>query len=132
MNKEATPESPEASQPPEPQNHVQVELQFDMRSTRLSMKSKAPTIVIMGVLSKAQAVTPAPLAQSDPSGARVVRIDFDLDKEVCNVESDASPLVYAGILAMAHSMITQNQVLQAVQAIMTASRGNPSTIHRPS
>lgn len=106
---------------------VRIELTYDMLSSQLLMKSGWPTVVVAGVLKKAESVTPTEIKEEKLGAPRRVNIDFDMETDIIKVESDASPLIYLGILTMAHSMMTQQQVLQRVQAMAAQPR-----IHKPS
>lgn len=95
---------------------VRIELTYDMLASNLQMKSQSPTVVIAGVLRKAEFVTPKELREKALGAPRVVLIEYDLETDKIEVESDASSLIYLGIIVMAHSMMTQNQLLQRMQA----------------
>ncbi|MES2155484.1 MAG: hypothetical protein V4510_10150 [bacterium] len=115
------------SQPPTPDapaSTLVIELDFDLLSNALTMRAKAPTILLSGVLRRAEAVPTIPLAKEHaPEGpsTRRVRIEYDAATESVKVSSDAMPIIHTGILVMAHSMMTQSQILQRIQGM--AARG---------
>lgn len=99
---------------------MHVELDFNTLTSGLELRAKFPTIIISGILKKAEFV---PVGQLEDTGEKkTIVIDYDSATDIAIVKSNAPPLVYRGMLAMAFMMITQNQTLQRVQAMSAAGR----------
>lgn len=100
-----------------------IELDYDMLSSQLLLRSKAPTVVVLGILELAKPVVPVEIKEKAPGAARRIIIDYDMAGDgVPVVQSDCSEIIHIGILAMAHSMITQNQIMQRLQAMGAQAR----------
>ena len=100
-----------------------------METSRLNMASQAPTVVLTGILRKAEY---ADLETLPESGAtRRVIIDYDMETDETRVQTDAPAVVFIGMLAMAQGMITGNQILQRIQGMQAAGAARQSIL-RPS
>ncbi len=109
-----SPTLPEPTLPPDP-TRVHIELEYDMLASGLTMKGKHPTVVMAAVLRKAELAKPRQIEETNVAGPRRVIIDYDMKDDTIRVQTDAAPLIYLGILVMAHYMITQNQVLKMLR-----------------
>lgn len=118
------PKTPPAQKPDAvPSTKVRIELDFDMASSQLMMKAKAPTVLISAILRRAESAPVTEIPERAPGAPRRVLIDYDLAGTAQpSVQTDASSIILLGILVMAHSMITQNQVMQRIQAMGARER----------
>ncbi len=124
MNKEKTtepqkPETPQA-EAAAPNTLFHIELEMELETSRLVMKSKAPTVVLCGILRKAEQTGPITIAEKGKE--RHIYIDYDMATDQAIVRSDASDVIMRGMFQMAYSMITQSQVLQRFQASQAAAK----------
>lgn len=108
-------------QQPDP-TKVRIELEYNMLSNNLVMRSKQATVVISAVLRMAEQIPPKEIAEIAPAAPRRIFIDYDMKTSEISIETDAAILIYTGMLVMAHSMMTQNQILQRLQAAQARSR----------
>jgi len=115
---EATPDQAAAAEKPNTLYHI--ELEMVLETSALSMKSKAPTVVLCGILAKAETAYPITIAETGPS--RHVYIDYDMATDEAVVRTDASNLIMRGMLQMAYSMITQSQVTQRLNAARASAQ----------
>lgn len=105
---------------------VRIELEFDMMTSQLVLRSKSPTVIVAALLRKAETAARTEIPEEKPGGPRRVFIEYDLAKGGdVSVQTDAADLIYTGMLVIAHSMMTQNQIMQRLQAMAAAPR-----IHR--
>lgn len=105
---------------------VRIEIETDLLTNQVRMASHSPTVVLMSVLRKAQSAKPKEIPERAVGADRRIMIDYDLawpEDRLPEVESDASSVLYVGILELAISMVTQNQVLQRIQAAAAKQKG---------
>lgn len=124
MEKETPTQQPEAKTPPPLPNgnKVRIELEYNMLTNNLVMRSGYPTVIVSAVLRNAEVTQPKEIEETAPGAPRRIFIDYDMKTNTCSVETDAAILIYTGILVMAHSMVTQNQIFQRIQAAQAKSR----------
>lgn len=129
MEKESLPQAEKTMpQPERADTKLLIELEFDMLKSTITLKSKAPTVVLSGILRKAEFAAHERIAAV--GDARRIIIDYDLVTDEARVRTDADPLIARGIFVMAYSMMTTSQVLQRFQA---AQAGKPNQrLHRVS
>lgn len=118
-------EAPQTAEQPQPQaskpeTTYRLELDYDMLANNLVMRSRAPTVVVSGILRRAEYTQPETLPEEGTK--RRIIIDYDMATDETTVKTDAPTIIFLGILAMAHSMMTQNQVLQRLQGMQAQSK----------
>lgn len=131
MEKESLPPTPPQPDAADNPSKITIELEFNMLTSQCQMRSKAPTVVVLGVLRSAATIKPKEIAETEVGAARRVKIEYDLATEKGTAESDASPIIYQGILAYAESMITQNQLLQRLQGMAARGGGAQGIVRYP-
>lgn len=118
-NPETTPQSPT---PPEaPETKYFVELEYDMANGNLTMKSKAPTVIVSAIMRTAEFTVPVEMAVNS-DGKKRLKIEYDMLTDTASVQSDTSPVITRGMLVMAFSMITQSQILQRLQGMQARAK----------
>lgn len=80
----------------------------------MRIQSQAATVILHAVLRRAEQSKAKEIPETEVGAPRRIIIDYDLKADTCAVETDASPMVLTGCLAYAHSLITQNQVMQRI------------------
>lgn len=101
-----------------PQNKVRVEVEYNLETTQLVMRQKAPTVVVMGILADAMAqVDTVAFADVPADGKILIGLDFDLATQELVMTASAPRVMILGLLQYAIATITQNQVLQRLQKL---------------
>lgn len=102
---------------PEIKTKVRIELGFNLQTNQLTMTAGGtPAVVVYGVLRLMAAAKPKEIPETAPGAARRVTIEYDLTKDIGYVESDASAVLHAGIIALAEASIGQNQIMKRLEA----------------
>lgn len=119
---------PQTEKPPTPPNaddtKFHIELEYDLLRGSLIMKSKAPTVMLSGILRKAEN---SPFLAIAPAGqGRRVIVDYDMITDIAIVRTDAHDVIARGIFVMAYSMMTQSQVHQQLQKMQGKQIVRPS------
>lgn len=102
---------------PEIKTKVRIELGFNLQTNQLEMKAGGtPAVVVYGILRIMGPVKPKEIPETAEGAARRITIEYDLAKDLGYVESDASPVLHAGIIAIAEASISQNQIIKRLEA----------------
>lgn len=107
-----------------PASFVRIEIEYNMQNAGMVIRSRLPTLLLNAVLGKAQQVQPEQIPETGETAPRRIIIEYDMAKPsiLPDVQTDASELICEGMFIMAFSMITQNQVMQRIQAMAAKSR----------
>lgn len=102
------------------EQRVHLELEFDPKTNAVVIRCKSPTIVLGSILKKAESSEPEEIPHEGDKFR--VLVDFDVLTDEAAVRTDAPDMILRGMFFLASLMVTQNQVLQHVQAMVAESR----------